>query len=148
MSNEPDPLVLRHARHRSDGRTPLPARLNPPVRHQPLPSRAQSRRSPAQAVTRRRWPRALRVVVWIGSVLLSITAILGVLVLTGQTEFVAWIIVGAVLAVVFGTPLLCVVSLFIWYGWAVTRMGRARQRPPATKTSAAPQVAQTIIVIE
>ncbi|NCC35613.1 MAG: hypothetical protein EOM24_26920 [Chloroflexia bacterium] len=148
MSNEPDPLVLRHARHRSNRLVPLPARLNPPVRYQPLPSRAQLRGSPAQAVTRRRWPLALRVVVWVGSVLLSITAILGVLVLTGQSEFVAWIIVGAVLAVVFGTPLLCVVSLFIWYGWAVTRMGRARQRPPATKTSAAPQVAQTIIVIE
>jgi uncharacterized membrane protein len=88
------------------------------------------------------------VVVWVGIVLLSIIAVLGVLVLTGQTELVAWIIVGAVLTVVFGTPLLCVVGLFLFYVWAVTRMGRSRRRPPSTKTGGVQQVAQTIIVGE
>jgi uncharacterized membrane protein len=88
------------------------------------------------------------VVVWVGIVLLSIIAVLGVLVLTGQTELVAWIIVGAVLTVVFGTPLLCVVGLFLFYVWAVTRMGRSRRRPPSTKTGGVQQVAQTVIVGE
>jgi uncharacterized membrane protein len=86
------------------------------------------------------------VVVWVGIVLLSIIAVLGVLVLTGQTELVAWIIVGAVLTVVFGTPLLCVVGLFLFSVWAVTRMGRSRRRPPSTKTGAVQRMAETIVV--
>jgi hypothetical protein len=88
------------------------------------------------------------VVVWVGIVLLSIIAVLGVLVLTGQTELVAWIIVGAVLTVVFGTPLLCVVGLFVFYVWAVTRMRRSRQRPQPAKAGGTQQMAQTIVVGE
>jgi flagellar biogenesis protein FliO len=77
----------------------------------------------------------------------GITVLSG-LVLAGQTDLVAWIIVGAVLTVVFGTPLLCVVGLFLFYVWAVTRMGRSRRRPPSTKTGGVQQVAQTVIVGE
>jgi hypothetical protein len=155
MSNESDPLVPRHARHRSDRLAPLPARLNPPARHQPgqLPARPYSAstqssvRQPPPAA-RRRWPLVFRVLLWCGIIGLSGISVLGGLVLAGQTELVAWIIVGAVLSIVFGTPLLCVVGLFLFYVWAVTRMGRSRQRSPSTKTGGAQQVAQTIVVGE
>lgn len=155
MSNKPDPLVPRHARHRSDRLAPLPARPNPPARRQPdqplARSYSPSMQSPVPQTppaARRRWPLVLRVLLWCGIVGLSGITVLGGLVLAGQTELVAWIIVGAVLTVVFGTPLLCVVGLFLFYVWAVTRMGRSRRRPPSTKTSGAQQVAQTVIVGE
>lgn len=155
MPNSSDPIVPRNARRRSDPPAPTRVRPSPPSLRQPIQPLAQPRVlptqprvSPPQSVTRRHWPLALRVVVWVGIVLLSIIAVLGVLVLTGQTELVAWIIVGAVLTVVFGTPLLCVVGLFLFYVWAVTRMGRSRRRPPSTKTGGVQQVAQTVIVGE
>jgi len=97
---------------------------------------------------RRHWPLVFRVLLWCGMIGMSGIAVLGGLVLAGQTELVAWIIVGAVLTVVFGTPLLCVVGLFLFYVWAVTRMGRSRRRPPSTKTGGVQQVAQTVIVGE
>lgn len=97
---------------------------------------------------RRRWPLVLRVLLWCGMIGLGGITVLSGLVLAGQTELVAWIIVGAVLTVVFGTPLLCVVGLFLFYVWAVTRMGRSRRRPPSTKTGGVQQVAQTVIVGE
>lgn len=97
---------------------------------------------------RRHWPLVLRVLLWCGMIGMSGIAVLGGLVLAGQTELVAWIVVGAVLTVVFGTPLLCVVGLFLFYVWAVTRMGRSRRRPPSMKTGGVQQVAQTVIVGE
>ncbi len=155
MPNSSDPIVPRNTRRRSDSRAPTRVRPSPPILHQPIQPLTQPRVlpiqphvSPPQSGTRRRWPLALRVVVWVSTVLLSIIAILGSLVLTGQTELVAWIIVGAVLTVVFGTPLLCVVGLFVFYVWAVTRMGRSRQRPQPAKARGTQQVAQTIVVGE
>jgi len=155
MPNSSDPMVPRNARRRSDSPAPTQVRPSPPVLRQPIQPLAQPHVlptqpcvSPPQSVTVRRWPLALRVVVWVGIVLLSIIAILGSLVLTGQTELVAWIIVGAVLTVVFGTPLLCVVGLFVFYVWAVTRMGRSRPRPQPAKAGGTQQVAQTIVVGE
>lgn len=155
MPNSSDPIVPRNARRRSDSPVPTRVRPSPAALRQPIQPLAQPRVlptqprvSPPQSVTGRRWPLALRVVVWVGIVLLSTIAILGSLVLTGQTELVAWIIVGAVLTVVFGTPLLCVVGLFIFYVCAVTRMGRSRQRPQPAKAGGTQQVAQTIVVGE
>ncbi len=155
MSNKPDPLVPRHACHSSDRLAPLPARPNTPARRQPdqplVRPYSASTQSPVPQTplaARRRWPLVLRVLLWCGIVGLSGITVFGGLVLVGQTELVAWIIVGAVLSVVFGTPLLCVVGLCIFYIWAVTRMGRSRRRPLSTKTGGAQQVAQTVIVGE
>lgn len=155
MSNKPDPLVPRHARHRSSRLAPLPARRNPPACRQPDQPLARPYSASTQPpvpqtppTARRRWPLMFRVLLWCGIVGLSGITVLGGLVLAGQTELVAWIIVGAVLTVVFGTPLLCVMGLFLFYVWAVTRMGRSRRRPPSTKTGGAQQVAQTVIVGE
>jgi len=53
-----------------------------------------------------------------------------------------------VLTVVFGTPLLCVVGLFAFYVWAVTRMGRSRRHPQPSKAEYTQQVTQTIVVGE
>lgn len=63
------------------------------------------------------------------------TCLLGGLALAGQSELVARIIVGAVLVVVFGTPLLCVVSLFVFSFWAMTRFGRRAVRHPSSDTA-------------
>ena len=155
MPNSSDPIVPRNVRRHSDPLAPIPARPNLPALRQPNQPLArphvsprQPSRSPTQSVTRRRWPLALRVLLWIVVTLLSGITILGGLVLTGQTELVAWIIVGAVLTVVFGTPLLCVGGLFVFYIWAVTRMGRSRHRPQPAKAGGTQQVAQTIVVGE
>ena len=155
MSNKPDPLVPRHARHHSNRLAPLRTHPNPPAHRQPDQTLARPysalRQSSVQQTppaARRHWPLVFRVLLWCGMIGMSGIAVLGGLVLAGQTELVAWIIVGAVLTVVFGTPLLCVVGLFLFYVWAVTRMGRSRRRPPSTKTGGVQQVAQTVIVGE
>lgn len=155
MSNKPDPLVPRHARHRSNRLAPLRTHPNPPTRRQldqPLARPSSASRQPSAQQTppaaRRHWPLVLRVLLWCGMIGMGGITVLSGLVLAGQTELVAWIIVGAVLTVVFGTPLLCVVGLFLFYVWAVTRMGRSRRRPPSTKTGGVQQVAQTVIVGE
>lgn len=155
MSNKPDFLVPRHARHRSNRLAPLRTHPNPPTRRQsdqPLARPYSASRQPSvqqpPLAARRRWPLVLRVLLWCGMIGLGGITVLSGLVLAGQTDLVAWIIVGAVLTVVFGTPLLCVVGLFLFYVWAVTRMGRSRRRPPSTKTGGVQQVAQTVIVGE
>ena len=56
------------------------------------------------------------------------TCLLGALLLAGQDELLARIIVGAVLVVVFGTPVLCVLGLFVFSLWAMTRFGRRAVR--------------------
>lgn len=149
MVTTPGPL----ARARSNRLAPLPARPNRPARRQPAqplaPSSATSLRScvrPPPPTVRRRWPLALRLLLWSGVIGLIGLAAFGGLILAGQTELVAWIIVGAALTVVFGTPLLCVAGLFVFYVWAMTRMGRSRQRPPSKKLGGAQQAPQTIIV--
>ena len=60
---------------------------------------------------------------------------LGSLLLAGQDELIARIIVGAVLVVVFGTPLLCIASLFVFSFWAMTRFGRRAVRQSSSGTS-------------
>jgi hypothetical protein len=73
------------------------------------------------------------------------TALIGMLaltlLLTGQTVLLAQLIVGAVLVVVFGTPLLCLLGLTAFTVWALTRAGRRRARPasaPAPDTRRVP----------
>jgi hypothetical protein len=58
-----------------------------------------------------------------------------------------WIVVGAVLVVVFGTPLLCLVGLVAFYVWALTRAGRRRSLPPLPRPAPTSQP-QPIIVGE
>lgn len=151
MFTTPDPF----ARARSNRRAPLPARPNLPARRQPRQplvwSSAASLRSrvrPPSLAVRRRWPLALRALLWGGVIGLCGLAVSGGLILAGQTELVAWIVVGAVLTVVFGAPLICVAGLFVFYVWAMTRVGRSRQRPPSKKAGGAQQATQTIIVGE
>ncbi|MFV9507688.1 MAG: hypothetical protein AB4911_24315 [Oscillochloridaceae bacterium umkhey_bin13] len=141
MSNKPDPLVPQ--RKAEIGKLKAEKALQRTAFTAPFSFQLSAFES-----SPRRWPLVFRVLLWCGIIGLSGISVLGGLVLAGQTELVAWIIVGAVLSIVFGTPLLCVVGLFIFYVWAVTRMGRSRQRSPSTKTGGAQQVAQTIVVGE
>lgn len=139
MSKKPNPLVLRHPLRRSTRLVPLRARSKPPFHHQPIQLLAQrylaSLPPTRPVVYRRPWPIVFRMLLWGSIIWLGIITVLGGLILVGQTELVARIILGAVLTVVFGTPLLCVVGLVTLRVWAMTRRGRLHQRPSPTKTA-------------
>ena len=70
---------------------------------------------------------------------------LGVLLLAGQTDLVASLVVGAVLVVVFGTPLLCVVGIIAFYVWAMTRVRRPALPQQPTKS---PSPRSEVVVAE
>jgi len=57
------------------------------------------------------------------------------LLLLGQTRLLAWLIVGTVLTIVFGTPLLGVLGLFYAYAWAVTPAHRHFAHPNSLRYS-------------
>ncbi len=140
MPNTTCPLVPRRARHRHDRFiTPLPVRPNPTTRRQPdqplawpysPPTHSSEPQPPPTA--RRRWPFLLRLLCWCSAIGLGSVMLLGLLTLTGQTELAARIIVGTVLTVVFGTPLLCLAGLFALSIWARNRVrtGRTLQHTP------------------
>lgn len=127
------PAARRVARRRSSCQLPTRA-------HPALPARRPASRPPASP--------ALRILAAIGFILVMGAALLAGLVLAGQHELVAWIVVGATLTVVFGTPLLCLVGLVAVYLAAIGRMGRARRRPPPAPVASAPHPAGAILVSE
>lgn len=148
MPRSNNPLAPREPRRppaplatRSQHPAPL-ARVQPPAFVQP----ASETKPPSP--TRRRWPVAVRILVGALIAIVGVVAVLGALVLVGQTQLVATIIVGAVLVAVFGTPLLCVIGLFVFYVWAVTRMGRARHRQQPEQARSVRRVAETVVVGE
>lgn len=96
---------------------------------------------------RRRLSLAARIALGIVACVLTIGGMFVTLLLMGQDELIAWLVVGAVLVVVFGTPLLCLVGLVVFYVWALTRAGRRRSLPPKPRPAPASQ-AQPIIVGE
>ena len=75
----------------------------------------------------------VRVLIGIGLFVMLAVGAVGTLLLAGQTELVARIVVGAVLVVVFGTPLLCLVSLFVFSFWSMTRLSRRALRSSQQK---------------
>lgn len=147
MPRSNDPLVPRDTRRHAAPLAPQ-SPLRPLAPPSPLRPQSQTQVPSARPSGRRSWPWVLRVFVGIATVILIVFAILAGLVLAGQTTLVAWIIVGAVLVVVFGTPLLCLVGLFAFNIWALTRLGRSRRRPAPTHASSAKQTARTIVAGE
>jgi hypothetical protein len=96
---------------------------------------------------RRRLSLVARIALGIVACVLTIGGMFITLLLIGQDELIAWLVVGAVLVVVFGTPLLCLVGLVVFYVWALTRAGRRRSLPPQPHPAPTSQ-AQPIIVGE
>lgn len=143
MPDTHNPRVPRTARRGADL---LPVtRVSLPRPDRPAPPLAPPRVAPTHSFVRRRWPLALRVLMGLTLVLLCIAAVLGALLLAGQTALVAWLVVGAVLTVVFGTPLLVVLGLLALFVHAMSQMGRARRSPQPPRATGAP-LAQTIVV--
>jgi hypothetical protein len=118
-------------------RPALPARVPPATLARRVPTSPPTPAQPVQRRTRRPWPK----LAWLAVVALSLLAIIGgtftFLLLTGQDKVIAWMVVGCVLVVVFGTPLLCVVGLVVFYFWALSRVGRARTIPTRSKPAPA-----------
>ena len=109
----------------------------------PTPRPARQHRHYHQHRRQRRLRRFL-----IPLMLLVAIATGGAYLLFFQVELLSWIIVGLMLTVVFGTPLLCVVGLFLIYVRAMARIGQARsgaRAPIVQRTTSAPQ---TIVVSE
>lgn len=96
---------------------------------------------------RRRLSLVATIALGIVACVLAIGGMFVTLLLMGQDELIAWLVVGAVLVVVFGTPLLCLVGLVVFYVWALTRAGRRRSFPPQPRSAPTSQ-AQPIIVGE
>jgi hypothetical protein len=108
-------------------------------RRPPASPLAVRRTTPPQISLRRSRPGRFWLGVVVIALVLAVVATFTLLLLTGRDDVIAWLVVGCVLVVVFGTPLLCVVGLVVFYVWAVSRIGRARslpRRPPAQPTPA------------
>lgn len=137
----PEPRRRGPTLHTTPAHPPVVARPAPPVRVTPTPLARRvpaSTDMPAQAV-RRRIRRPWSKLAWLAVAVLTLLVLIGgmftFLLLTGQDELIAWIVVGCVLVIVFGTPLLCVVGLFVFYFWALSRLGRARTMSPRSRPS-------------
>lgn len=72
-----------------------------------------------------------------------VLSVLGLLLAFGHTQLVASLLVGAVLCVVFGTPLLCVLGIILFYIWAMTRI-RRRPSHPSQQTTTVPRTAPMV----
>lgn len=139
----------------TSARLPVVVRPAPVTRSQPAPlvrcvstPIPSAPTSPAPHPPRKRWSLAARILFGLVLGILGSFGMLVVLVLTGQTALVAWIIVGAVLLVVFGTPLLCLLGLVAFYIWAMTRMRRSRSPVRSSPSPAAASPEHPIIVGE
>lgn len=141
----PAPRRRSTSLHTGPAHPPVVVRPAPPARVPPaplarrVPVSTATPAQPAQRRTRRSWPKTA----WLAVVVLSLLVLIGgaftFLLLTGQDDVIARIVVGCVLVVVFGTPLLGVVGLFVFYIWALSRVGRARTIPSRPKPSPACQ---------
>lgn len=134
---------------------PVVVRPAMPVRPQPAPlarrtANPSTARSvePARIRPRRPWSLATKLGIAALGFLLAIGGAFTFLLLTGQDEVIARIVVGCVLVVVFGTPLLCVIGLLAFYVWAITRLGRARRMPQPTNLTPVTPPAHPVIVGE
>ena len=136
-STEQPPVVARPSALARTPSQPL-ARLRPAVEST----------VPAVPMHRRRLSLVARIVLGIVACALIIGGVFVTLLLMGQDELIAWLVVGAVLVVVFGTPLLCLIGLIVFYVWALTRAGRRRHTPHHPRPAPAPSQAQPIIVGE
>lgn len=99
----------------------------------------------------RRLAPALRLVLDFCTIAGLLVGVLGLLLAFGYTQLVASLIVGAVVCVVFGTPLLCVIGIVVFYVWAMTRIhrrpnSRAREAIPSRQTP--PIVASEVFLDE
>lgn len=124
----------------------LPAPVCPaPLVHPPRTIPSRSTLSTATSPTsRRRLHPALRVLIGLCLCGALVLGTLGALLLAGQTELVATLIVGAVLLVVFGTPLMCVVGIIALYVWSMSRVYR---RPARTQSPTPPHTPRGKVVI-
>lgn len=134
---------------------PAVVRPLPVTRTQPMPlTRRTSAPSPsalspsAQRRRHSRFPLAARIAVGVVACILTLGGVCTTLLLFGQTDLIAWLVVGAVLTVVFGTPLLCLIGLIVFYIWALTRAGRSRRLPHHPRPMTASHQAQPVIVGE
>jgi hypothetical protein len=96
---------------------------------------------------RRRLPRWLIGLLVVTAVPVLAVTFGAVLLMLGQTEFLAQLIVGCVLLVVFGTPALCLLGFFIGCFWLMARAGRAR-RPTQRAQEARPSALERVVVGE
>lgn len=149
----PEPSPRRPGRLRTSTAQPLvvarPSALDrtpsqPLVRLRPV---AESTVPPVP-MHRRRLSLVARIVLGIVACVLTIGGMFATLLLMGQDELIAWLVVGAVLVVVFGTPLLCLVGLVVFYIWALTRAGRRRHTPQHPRPAPTSSQVQPIIVGE
>lgn len=148
----PEPSPRRPCRLRtSTDHPPVVARPSALAR---TPSQPLARLRPVAGSTvppvpmhRRRLSLVARIALGIVACVLTIGGMFVTRLLMGQDELIAWLVVGAVLVVVFGTPLLCLVGLVVFYVWALTRAGRRRSLPPQPRPAPTSQ-AQPIIVGE
>lgn len=133
------PLVRR--------RLPAPhAALDRPARSAPVTAagvQAHARHTP----TRSRWSPRARIALALLCLALAVGVSLAALAAT-RPDLLAWLVVGCVLVVVFGTPLLCVVGLLLVTLWAVSRAGRRRTPPRALQPPAVAHPARDVIVGE
>jgi predicted lipid-binding transport protein (Tim44 family) len=153
-TSEPSPRRTPHLRT-GIAQPPVVTRPAPVIRSQPAPLvRCASNplppapTSPAPRPPRTRWSRVARVLFGLMLGVLGIIGLLTILVLMGQTVLVAWIIVGAVIVIVFGTPLLCLLGLIACYVWAMTRLRRPRSPARPTPSPAAAPAEHPVIVGE
>ncbi len=154
-TSEPPPRRTPHLRT-GIAQPPVVTRPAPVTRPPPAPlaqctpieSPAASTAPPPPRPPRTRWSRVARVLFGLMLGVLGIIGLLTVLVLMGQPVLVAWIIVGAVLVIVFGTPLLCLLGLIACYVWAMTRLRRPRSMARPTPSPTAAPAEHPVIVGE
>lgn len=131
------PLALQTPKSELTQVTPAPLAPTHPTT---LPK--PSVRSAAATVHRRLAP-VVRIILGFCTFAGFLLSVLGLLLAFGHTQLVASLIVGAVLCVVFGTPLLCVIGIIVFYLWAMTRVHR-RPRPSTQQTTASPRAASVV----
>ncbi len=101
-----------------------------------------------------RYQRHQRQLRRVGCVLIALMLLLAAMAASGaylfffQAELFAWMIVGALLSIVFGTPFLCVVALFVFYIRAIAHIGQVRYRTRPASIGRTDAVSQTIVVGE
>lgn len=108
------------------------------------PASPSPRKRPCRRCRLPRWLIGLLVVTAVPALAVTFGA---VLLMLGQTEFLAQLIVGCVLLVVFGTPTLGLFCFIAGCFWLMARAGRAR-RPTQRAQEARPSALERVVVGE